>query len=396
MIVRKTLARNKDEALQIIKTTGCHKFAYEKLPKKMIENIIVIDDMDNRAVNILKQESLSCGTDAGVHEDISRFKSGTSRVVLFGTTIQIEQLISKLKEQPFGLKDLAVKLQNLLKQEEIKTIVCGNKKITIGKKALVMGIVNLSPDSFYGDGTKDENLLLSRALDMQEYGADIIDIGAESSRPGSNPISEKEEITRVRKLFKLLRKKTKLPISVDTYKPAVAQVAINEGADIINDIYALGYSKKMAEVIAKNKVGIILMHMQGNPLTMQKNVNYEDVILDIFKFLSDRVDFAVKNGINKNSIMIDPGICFGKTVENNLLILKKLTEFKTLGLPLIVGLSNKSFLSKIINVEEVKERFLANIVANVISVKNGADIIRVHNVKEMVQSLKVYDAIRSA
>ncbi|MDD5021243.1 MAG: dihydropteroate synthase [Endomicrobiaceae bacterium] len=395
MIVRKTLARNTDEALQIIKTTGCHKFAHKKLPKKMIGNIIVIDDIDNRAANILKQESLSCGTDSSIDEDISRFKNGTSKVVLFGTTVQIEMLISKLKEQPFGLKDLAVKLQDLLKQKEIKNIVCGNKKITVGKKALVMGIVNLSPDSFYGDGTTDEKLLLSKALDMQEYGADIIDVGAESSRPGSKPISEKEEINRIGKLLKLLRKRTKLPISVDTYKPSVAQVAINEGADIINDIYALGYNKKMAEVIAKNKVGVILMHMQGNPLIMQKNIKYEDVILDIFKFLSDRVDFAVKNGINKNSIMIDPGIGFGKTVENNLLIIKKLTEFKTLGLPLVAGLSNKNFLSKIINVEEIKERFFANIAANIIAVANGADIIRVHNVKEIVQTLKFFNAVGS-
>lgn len=395
MIVRKTLAKNENEALQIIKTTGCHKFAYKKLPKKMIENIIIVDDIDNRAVNILKQESLSCGTDAGVNEDISRFKNGFSRVVLFGTTAQIEKLILKLQNQPFGLKDLSVKLQELLKQDKTKTVFCGNKKITTGKKALVMGIVNLSPDSFYGDGTKDEKALISKALDMQEYGADIIDVGAESSRPGSNPISEKEEIAKIRKFLQQLRKKTKLPISVDTYKTEVAHVALNEGADIINDIYALGYSKKMADIISKNKAGIILMHMKGNPLTMQKNIKYEDVILEIFKFLSDRIEFAVKNGIDKKSIMIDPGIGFGKTVENNLLIIKKLAEFKALGMPLVVGLSNKSFLSKIIKVEEIKERFSANIVANISSVANGADIIRVHNVKEIVQSLKVFDAIRS-
>lgn len=395
MIVRKTSAKNENEALQIIKTTGCHKFAYKKLPKKMIENVIIVDDIDNRAVNILKQEALSCGTDAGVSEDISRFKNGFSRVVLFGTTAQIEKLILKLQNQPFGLKELSAKLQELLKQEKVKTVFCGNKKITTGKKALVMGIVNLSPDSFYGDGTKDEKALLSKALDMQEYGADIIDVGAESSRPGSNPISEKEEIAGIKKFLQMLRKKTKLPISVDTYKPEVANVALNEGADIINDIYALGYGRKMADIVSKNKAGIILMHMKGNPLTMQKNIKYDDVILEIFKFLSDRIEFALKNGIDKKSIMIDPGIGFGKTVENNLLIIKKLTEFKTLGMPLVVGLSNKSFLSKIIKVEEIKERFSANIVANIASVANGADIIRVHNVKEIVQSLKVFDAIRS-
>lgn len=395
MIVRKTSAENADEVLKIIKTTGCHNYAHEKLLKKAGGHVFIIDEIDNRAANILKQEALSCGTDAAVSEEVSRFKSGVSRVVLFGTASQIEKLILKFKEQPFGLKELADSLNNALIQKQNKTVVCGTKKITTGKKTLVMGIVNLSPDSFYGDGTEEETVLLTKVLNMKEYGADIIDVGAESTRPGSKPVSEKEEIKKIVKFIRFIRKKTKLPISVDTYKPTVAKAAIDEGADIINDIYALGYDEKMADVVSKNKTGLIIMHMLGTPLTMQKNIKYEDAVFDIFKFLSDRIDFAVKNGVNKNSIMIDPGIGFGKTVEHNLIIIKKLSEFKSLGLPLAVGLSNKSFLSKIINAEDIKERFSANISANVIAAVNGADILRVHNVKEIARALKVFDAVRS-
>lgn len=395
MIVRKTSAENAGEVLKIIKTTGCHNYVPEKLLKKAGGHIFIIDAIDNRAANILKQEALSCGTDAAVSEDVSRFKSGVSRTVLFGTVSQIEKLILKFKEQPFGLKELADRLNNSLNQKQNKTVVCGKKKIITGKKTLVMGIVNLSPDSFYGDGTEEKTVLVSKVLNMRENGADIIDVGAESTRPGSKPVSEKEEIKKIVKFLRLIRKRTKLPISVDTYKPAVAKAAIDEGADIINDIYALGYHEKMADVVSKNKTGLIIMHMLGTPLTMQKNIKYEDAVFDIFKFLSDRIDFAVKNGIDKKSIMIDPGIGFGKTVEHNLMIIKKLSEFKSLGLPLAVGLSNKSFLSKIINAEDIKERFSANISANVIAAVNGADIVRVHNVKEITQALKVFDAVRS-
>jgi len=395
MIVRKTSAQSIDEVLEIIKTTDCHNYAHEKLLKKAGGNIFIIDGIDNRAANILKQEALSCGTDAAVSEDVSRFKNGVSRTVLFGTAAQIEKLVLNFKEQPFGLKELADLLNNALIQKQNKTVVCGKKKIITGKKTLVMGIVNLSPDSFYGDGTEKEDVFVSKVSDIQQYGADVIDVGAESTRPGSKPVTEKEEIKKIVNFLKLVRKKTKLPISVDTYKPAVAQAAIDEGADIINDIYALGYNRKMADVVSKHKTGLIIMHMLGTPLTMQENIKYEDIIFDIFKFLSNRVDFAAENGINKNSIMIDPGIGFGKTAEHNLLIIKKLSEFKTLGMPLVVGLSNKSFLSKIINTEDVKERFSANISANVIAAVNGADIVRVHNVKEIAQALKVFDAVRS-
>jgi dihydropteroate synthase len=182
---------------------------------------------------------------------------------------------------------------------------------------------------------------------------------------------------------------------VDTYKPEVAKAAMEEGAHIINDIYALQYDRsKMAEVAAKYNAGVILMHMKGTPSTMQKNIKYKDVISDIFNFLHERADFALQNGIKKESIILDPGIGFGKTVEDNLLIIKKLAEFKSLNYPLLIGISNKSFLAKVAGVSELPERIIPSITASAFAAVNGADIIRVHNVKETVLSLKVVDALR--
>jgi dihydropteroate synthase len=230
---------------------------------------------------------------------------------------------------------------------------------------------------------------------MEENGADIIDVGAESTRPGSEPVPVKEEISRITKFLKVFLKKTGLPVSVDTYKPEVAKAAMEEGAHVINDIYALQYDRsKMAEVVAKYNAGVILMHMKGTPSTMQKNIKYKDVISDIFNFLHERADFALQNGIKKESIILDPGIGFGKTVEDNLLIIKKLAEFKSLNYPLLIGISNKSFLAKVAGVSELPERIIPSITASAFAAVNGADIIRVHNVKETVLSLKVVDALR--
>lgn len=395
MIVRKIKADNITDALKIIKTTGCDQYVHYKLAEKMLSGVIVIDDIDNKAANILKQDALSCGADAVISSDVSKFKSGKSRAVICATLNQTNKLSYKLKEQPFGLKELSLKIKEINKEQNKRKILCGKKKIVLNGKAIVMGIVNLSPDSFFGNGIQDAETAARTAFDMEKDGADIIDVGAESTRPGSKPVSVKEEISRITKFLKIFAKKTKLPISVDTYKPEVANAAMQEGAHIINDIYALTYNKsKMAEVAAKHNAGVVLMHMQGTPATMQKNIKYKDLILEIFQFLSQRVDFALKSGIKKESIILDPGIGFGKTVEDNLLIIKKLADFKSLNYPLLMGISNKSFLAKVADVSELKERLIPSLTASAISAVNGADIIRVHNVKETVLSLKVVEALR--
>lgn len=395
MIVRKIKPESSRDALKIIKTTGCDAYVYNKLAEKMLESVIVVDDIDNRAANILKQDALSCGADAVISSGVSKFEAGKSRAVICATLSQAKKLAFKLKEQPFGLKELSFKIKEINKEQDKRIILCRNKKIKLHGKTPVMGIINLSPDSFFGNGIKETGAAVKAAQDMEENGADIIDVGAESTRPGSEPVPVKEEISRITKFLKVFLKKTGLPVSVDTYKPEVAKAAMEEGAHIINDIYALQYDRsKMAEVAAKYSAGVILMHMKGTPSTMQKNIKYKDVISDIFNFLHERADFALQNGIKKESIILDPGIGFGKTVEDNLLIIKKLAEFKSLNYPLLIGISNKSFLAKVAGVSELPERIIPSITASAFAAVNGADIIRVHNVKETVLSLKVVDALR--
>ncbi len=393
MIVKKVKAESIKDAIKIVASSKCDEYVYEKLAKKIIANSFIVEDIDNRAANILKQEAISCGCDVAVSKDISLFKKGKSNIVICANQNQIEKLSAKIKEQPFGLKILSKQISDI-NAFHLKQIVCANKKISLNK-TLVMGIINLSPDSFFKNGIEDINIAVDSALQMQKDGVDIIDVGAESTRPGSRPVSFKEEVTKIKNFLKILRKKSKLPVSIDTYKPEVAKVALDEGADIINDIYALRYKNKaMAKIVAKNKAAVILMHMKKNPLTMQQNIRYNNTLSDIFNFLSKQVNFALDNGIKKESIIVDPGIGFGKTVEDNLLIIKRLFDFKSLNVPVLMALSNKSFLAKVIGTEDFNERLTATIVANIVSVINGADILRVHDVKETVKALKVFDSIR--
>ncbi len=394
MKVRKLKIENLEDAKKIIINSNCDKCVYDKFSKKIISEPFIVENIDNRAANILKQEAISCGADVSVSKDVSLFKKGKSTAVICANKNQIEKISLKIKEQPFGLKDLSKKIIEI-NSTQLKQIVCSTKKISLTNKPLIMGIINLSPDSFFKNGIEDETLACEVAKEMQDYGADIIDVGAESTRPGSKPIAVREEVKKIKTFLKIFRKKSSIPVSIDTYKSEVAEVALGEGADIINDIYALRYSKNMAKVISKNKAAVVLMHMRKTPLTMQKDIKYNNVISEIFNFLDKQIEFSLENGIKKDSIIVDPGIGFGKTVENNSLVIKRLFEFKSLNVPLLVGLSNKSFLAKIIDDVDLDERLIATIVANIVSVLNGADILRVHNVKETKKSLKIIKALRN-
>lgn len=394
MKVKKIKIENLEDAKKIIETSNCDECVCESFAKKIISEPFMVEGIDNRAANILKQEAISCGADVAVGKDVSLFKKGMSTVIICANKNQMEKLALKIKKQPFGLKSLSEKIIDI-NSTKLKEIVCADKRISLKNKPLVMGIVNLSPDSFFQNGIEDEAVACEVACKMQADGADIIDVGAESTRPGSKPVMIKEEIKKIKTFLKMFRKKSKIPVSVDTYKSEVAEVALGEGADIINDIYALRYGKNMAKVISKNKAGVVLMHMRKNPLTMQKNIKYNNAVSDIFDFLDNQISVALENGIKKDSIIVDPGICFGKTVENNSLIIKRLFDFKSLNVPLLVGLSNKSFLAKIMEDENLNERPVATVVANMISAINGADILRVHDVKETKKSLKIMKALRS-
>lgn len=256
-----------------------------------------------------------------------------------------------------------------------------------------MGIINLSPDSFYGESRCETvEQALSVAERMTAEGADILDIGAESSRPGSVPISEQEELDRLLPVLMKLVGVVNVPISVDTYKPAVAHEVLQAGASIINDITGLQGAKEMAQTISRFHAGVILMHMRGLPETMQENPQYRDVLTEVSEYLQQSIAIAVSAGIDPEKIAIDPGIGFGKTDSHNLLILKNLNRLNKLGKPVLLGVSRKSLIGNILNVP-AEERLEGSLSATVFGLTQGASIIRTHDVQATQRAVKVAEAI---
>lgn len=257
-----------------------------------------------------------------------------------------------------------------------------------------MGILNVTPDSFSDGGLylkKEEAVAHAKSLAQQ--GADIIDVGGESTRPGSEPLPQEEELCRVIPVIKGIRKILSIPISIDTYKAKVAREALEVGANMVNDISALRFDDEMKEVVASYGVPVVLMHMQGTPKTMQQNPTYDDVVEDIIKFFQERIEAAVKAGIPEENIIIDPGIGFGKTLKHNLEILSRLEEFRILGRPILLGTSRKSFIGHLLNLPPSK-RLEGTIASTVIGIMKGADIVRVHDVAEVKRAVEVADAIK--
>ena len=257
----------------------------------------------------------------------------------------------------------------------------------------VMGIINLSPDSFYSRSSHSNPCDVLHAVEkMIHDGVHILDVGAESTRPGSRGISVKLELERLLPVITKLTKEFNVPISVDTYKPDVASVVLQEGAAVINDISGLGSGHKMANVISHHNAGIVLMHMKGTPETMQRNPCYEDVCAEVLNFLSERVELAEDAGIDSGSIAIDPGIGFGKTLTHNIDLISKLDQLKVLGKKILLGVSRKSLIGDILNLEPA-ERLEGSIAAGIVGVVNGADILRVHDVGPTVRAVRIASAL---
>jgi dihydropteroate synthase len=275
-----------------------------------------------------------------------------------------------------------------------RTLATRHGSIELSHRTVIMGVLNLTPDSFYDGGRRGDVWQGVRdGVVMAEAGADIIDIGGESTRPGSRPISAQEELARVLPVLRALRQEVKAPISIDTYKSQVAQAALNEGADIINDISALRFDSEMISVIAREQVPVVLMHMQGTPHTMQAEPRYGDVVGEVKDFLLARMQEALDHGVSRAALVVDPGIGFGKTLEHNLALLRGLPELAALGPPLLVGASRKAFIGKVLGLD-AGERLEGSLAAAVAAIFQGANILRVHDVQETVRAARVADAIR--
>ncbi|MEN6347897.1 MAG: dihydropteroate synthase, partial [Syntrophomonas sp.] len=344
-----------------------------------------------RAAIIIKQEMLSKGGEAAVGRNVLSFE-GETDVLLMGTIKQYKLLLEKLKRQPFGLKKLAGEIENILAglERPVNNLsMAGGKSLTIGDRTLIMGILNITPDSF-SDGGKffDKEKALKRAREMVEEGADIIDVGGASSRPGSDMPGEKEELKRILPVVEKLAGEGMI-ISVDTFRGGVARACLEAGAHIINDIGRLEMDPGLLPVLAENQAPVILMH---NRLQFDQGKPYEDLISDIAADLKDSVDKAKTAGLGEDKIIIDPGVGFGKNTAQNRLIIKRLWEFKSLGFPVLLGASRKNFIGKTLGLE-VDNRLEGSLAVVAMGIMNGANIVRVHDVKETKRVASMIDAV---
>jgi len=366
--------------------TGIHLM----LPKgEML--IIKIENVSLKAANIIKQEMLSKGGEAVLHKGVSMLKEENSEVILMGTKRQLQLFIQKLKIQPFGLPLLAEELTAVLKGLEQsynhkRIYQLKNKQLHLGNRTLIMGILNVTPDSF-SDGGRYQVIdrALEHAQEMIRGGADIIDIGGESTRPNATPVSLFEELNRVIPVLENLRKITDIPISIDTYKAEVAEKAILAGADIVNDVWGLKKDKKMAEVVAKYNVPVIIMHNR-------EEAKYQSFMDDVIKDLRDSISLAHEHGILDENIILDPGIGFAKSYEENLLLMNRLDEIVALGYPVLLGTSRKSLIGKTLDLPP-DDRLEGTIATVTYGISKGVKIVRVHDVLAIKRAVMMTDAL---
>lgn len=370
---------------------GADRCGVELMAPKAVARAVKITGLCPPAANIVKQEMLSFGGEAATSYGSIVHSVKTTDLIILGTLKQFDQLLAKLPAHQFGLPQVAAEIKLALTNYTAIPQPIGRFKF--GQRTYIMGIINITPDSFSDGGRyASVDAAVEQGRQMLAEGADIIDVGGESSRPGARPVSAREEIARVVPVIKKLAKEKRAFISIDTTKAPVAAAAIAAGAAMVNDISALRFDRKMASTVAAAKVPLCLMHLQGSPRTMQQNPSYTDLIGEIIDSLNGGLAIAVKAGILLEKIVLDPGIGFGKTTAHNLEILQRLREFKVLGRPILVGTSRKSVIGQVLDLP-VNERLMGTAATVAIAVANGADIVRVHDVKELRQVVQMTDSI---
>ena len=351
---------------------------------------IYAENLRDPAVQILKESMLSCGGELSTNRDVLIHKCGTSAVLMMATEKQYKALCRRLKLQQFGLPRLGEELEELLRSLALRgerVIPYDGGELVFGKKTLVMGILNCTPDSFSDGGLwNDTDRAVNHALEMEAEGADLIDIGGESTRPGSDTVSAEEEMARILPVIKKLRGKLRIPISVDTYKAETAKAALDAGAQIINDVWGFQYDLgEMAGVAAKYGCPVILMHNKTEAV-------YTDFMAEMTAFLRRSIDIAVEAGCDRDKIIVDPGFGFGKEAEHNLILTNKLDELGALGCPILMAASRKKTVGLVLDAP-ADQRLMGDAAVVAVAVAKGADMIRVHDVKEMAQVAKMADAI---
>lgn len=390
--------RSQRDLEELLEDIGCDKGALPYFQDRSRCLALRIQKVDARAANILKQEMLSRGGDVAVHRGVVDHQVAHSDVAIFGSFKQLGYLAQKLKTMAYwGLdevrREILASLEGISKRKHLLSLP-GGRTMTLGEKPLLMGILNLTDDSFYkGSRVSSKEECLKKAASAIEAGADILDLGAESTRPGSLSADEKTEKDRLIPAVRAIRENFKdIPISIDTQKAQVARECVQSGADIINDISGLGFDPSMAETAADLGVPLVLMHIKGTPRTMQEDPSYGCLPGEMMEFFENRISEALKAGVKREQIILDPGIGFGKTKDHNFALLSHLEYFRALGLPILVGHSRKSFLKDLRDQGTPEGRLEGTLAATAILAWQRADVIRVHDV---LPNRKVLDTIEA-
>ena len=378
-----------------LKNIGVHPASVETFMNKSAILPLKILNVRTPAANIIKQELLACGGDCAIHAGCVVCAQDHSDILLLGTKKHYRLLLQKMAMMPyFGLPKLREELQSFLEKNQLKTVLADQRILEYGH-VVVMGILNITPDSFYA-GSRVHSLkdVINRAGQMLSDGAEILDIGGESTRPGSESIDAQEEIARIVPVVQALRKEYPESIlSIDTYHADTAEAALTMGADIINDISAMEYDGKMIDVVVKNNAPVILMHMRGTPKNMQQNTQYGNVVEEVAKYLHERAAMLRGHNFPKEKIILDPGIGFAKNVEQNLKLMQGLNEMTGSGYPLLLAASRKTTIGKVLGDIPPEERLPGTIATSLQAVYAGANMVRVHDVKENVQAIRMLEAI---
>ena len=385
---------------------GASRAGIEIMTPKASFRVVKLEGLNFAAASIIKQEMLARGGEVVTSRAIYSTKEPESDVLVLGTLRHYGELITKLRMQPLqSLVSIASELEQALAShsgEGLKPIHIGGRFFNWGERTYVMGVVNVTPDSFSGDGLGDDvEKAVAQADRMIGEGADLIDVGGESTRPGSEPVGVEEELRRVLPVVETLAKHTEVPISIDTYKADVAREALESGASLVNDVWGLRMDGHLGEVAARHQVPLVLMHNRSRPKDAlqterlggrYRGVEYKNLMGDIIRELRESIEVALEAGVERDRIIVDPGIGFGKTVEQNLEILANLSELRVLGRPILLGPSRKSFVGYTLDLPP-EERVEGTASAVAIGIANSADIVRVHDVKEMARVARMADAM---
>lgn len=391
-MIRRLIIDNEKTLNCELKRMGVDPAAYSIFAKKSEYLILKFEDLSCAQANVLKQTALICNADAAIPK--SAYKGGRGRkytLILFANRREIERIEQRLHEQPW-MENIRRQLVSTIMEPGDSILKIGRKKYPMDR-TYIMGVINLTPDSFYSGSRYTDRTIIEKVVnEMNEEGVDFIDIGAESTRPKSAPIGEREEMRRLRGVLPLIMKLTRVPISVDTYKSKVAALAIDHGARIINDVSGHRFDKHMATTIARGRASTVIMHMKGKPRTMQKNPQYKDLMHEIHSFLRERIGHAVESGIDRERIVIDPGLGFGKSLSDNYVIIRRLAELRQLNRPILVGHSRKSFVGNPFGLSP-ENRLEGTLGIQALLIKNGASILRVHDVTEAKRVAAITDLI---